>query len=92
MENHENNQKRPNKGGNHNNKNHYNRHRNGKHHGKPKNKPMGEQIGETDEIENLTAEKARAQQAAEFLSSGFSPEPEEERKYSFDYEPEQTIV
>jgi len=90
MENHENNnQKRPYKGGNH--KNHYNRHRNGKHHGKPRNKPMGEAAENNELEETVPAESVKVQQQENSFSTGFSPEPEEERKYMFDYEPEQTI-
>ncbi len=93
MENQENNnQKRPNKGGNHHNKNYHNRHRNGRHNGKPKNKPMGEQAVEKDSVEEpVTEVTSQATQPENTLTSGFSPEPEEERKYMFDYEPESSV-
>ena len=90
MENQEN-KKQPNKGGNHYHKNHHNRHRNGRHNGKPKNKPMGEQNEEAKVVSETVAAEKTAEKPEMSFSSGFKPEPEEERKYMFDYEPEATV-
>ena len=85
MENQEN--KKPHKGGYH--KHHHNRHKNNRHNGKPKNKPETEQNVEAVKAEETVVEEKVKQENT--FSSGFSPEPEEERKYMFDYEPEATI-
>lgn len=85
MENQEN-KKHPHKDNNH--KHHHNRHRN-RHNGKPKSKPAAEQSADAVKPEEAVAEeKVNAQPS---FSAGFSPEPEEERKYMFDYEPEATV-
>lgn len=85
MENQEN--KKTHKGGYH--KHHHNRHKNNRHNGKPKNKPETEQNVEAVKAEETVVEEKVKQENT--FSSGFSPEPEEERKYMFDYEPEATI-
>ena len=90
MENQEN-KKQPHKGGNHFHKNHHNRHRNGRHNGKPKNKPVAEQNEETKVVSEAPNPEKVVQKPETSFSSGFKPEPEEERKYMFDYEPEATV-
>ena len=92
MENHENNnEKRPQKGGN-NHKHYNNRRRNGKNHNKPKVKPAAEQElnenpAEQSGTSERTPQKLRREQESDF-SSGFTSEPEPERKYMFDYDPQ----
>ena len=90
MENQEN-KKQPHKGGNHYHKNHHNRHRNGRHNGKPKNKPVAEQNEETKAASEAAAVEKTVEKPEASFSVGFKPEPEEERKYMFDYEPEATV-
>ena len=90
MENQEN-KKQPHKGGNHYHKNHHNRHRNGRHNGKPKNKPVAEQNEEIKAASEAAAVEKTVEKPEASFSVGFKPEPEEERKYMFDYEPEATV-
>ncbi len=93
MENNEkNNEKKPN--GSHNGgarRNNHRRGRHGRHFGnKPKNKPVnGENTAPSENVEAVVEENT---EAVESTFTGFTPEPEEERKYMFDYEPAEEAV
>ena len=102
--NQQNNEKRDNnnrQGGNHQNGNHHggyrnknrNRNRHGKHFGNKPNKQNGEQNKNKQETANApeTVANAKPETANNDLGTGFVPQPEPERKYMFDYEPQELV-
>ncbi len=93
-----NNEKKPQGNGGHYNKHHNRRGRNGKSFGnKPKynkNRPQNEAVEPAENsatVDSAPASKKQKNDNVDVNTTGFVPQPEPERKYMFDYEPQAEI-